>query len=615
MKRFALFALAVLSPLALSGQGVTNIFRDTAEVHVINVDVVVTDPDGRPVTGLTAEDFQLFEDGRPVEISNFFVVEEGRSRPLIAEDVEGREIRVRGDGTAAEAEPAELHLAVFVDNATMRPAHRNRVLRRLDKVLERSWRPGLSVMLVSNERGLEIRQPFTGRREAIAAALDELEGIDSRGLRLEQDREALLEAIGKVNVDAGSGLYDHKEGMYLGTALGPGDEDEGAGNLILSQRDVTAMVAAEAHALVPQMLAYAQASNDEVSGSLKVLHQVVNMLAGLPGRKAVLHVSDGLSLNPAEAVFEAFDRLMEVLPDTPELRGLPEEAKRYDLTEGFEALTAAANAGRVSLYTLDASPPEAVRRGGAEVSSKTRNLRFSSTEERNQQESLVIMADGTGGRAALSNSMLDTTLTGLFEDFASYYSLGYQVDREPGRERHIEVRMVDPERNLTARHRKTMRDQTPEQRMAELTMAALMLGALDNPLEIELEAQAAEPTDDGNFLVPVMIRIPLGNLVLVPGAQEHQAHVSMYVAVVDEKGRTSEVTRQMCPIRIPNSELLVALGRHAGCGLRLLMRSGEQTVAVGVRDELSSRDSTVRLAMEVGASGDDGGADAARGSR
>src|SRR5947209_15022876 len=45
------------------------------EVSVVNVDGTVTTPAGAPVRGLTRDDFQLFEDGVPQPITNFYGVE------------------------------------------------------------------------------------------------------------------------------------------------------------------------------------------------------------------------------------------------------------------------------------------------------------------------------------------------------------------------------------------------------------------------------------------------------------------------------------------------------------------------------------------------------------
>jgi hypothetical protein len=42
--------------------------------EVVRIDVVVVDDSGAPVRGLTAADFQLFEEGRPLPITSFEAV-------------------------------------------------------------------------------------------------------------------------------------------------------------------------------------------------------------------------------------------------------------------------------------------------------------------------------------------------------------------------------------------------------------------------------------------------------------------------------------------------------------------------------------------------------------
>jgi VWFA-related protein len=49
--------------------------RFKSDVTVVEVDVVVTDKSGRPVRGLGREDFEISEDGRPVEIATFSAVD------------------------------------------------------------------------------------------------------------------------------------------------------------------------------------------------------------------------------------------------------------------------------------------------------------------------------------------------------------------------------------------------------------------------------------------------------------------------------------------------------------------------------------------------------------
>ena len=50
---------------------------ESIEVRVVNVDVVVADRDGKPVTGLTKDDFEIFEDKKPQVITNFYEVRGG----------------------------------------------------------------------------------------------------------------------------------------------------------------------------------------------------------------------------------------------------------------------------------------------------------------------------------------------------------------------------------------------------------------------------------------------------------------------------------------------------------------------------------------------------------
>ena len=50
----------------------TDMFVDTVDVKVVEIDVVVTDRRGRPVGGLGREDFEVSVDGAPVEVANFY---------------------------------------------------------------------------------------------------------------------------------------------------------------------------------------------------------------------------------------------------------------------------------------------------------------------------------------------------------------------------------------------------------------------------------------------------------------------------------------------------------------------------------------------------------------
>lgn len=136
--------------------------------------------------------------------------------------------------------------------------------------------------------------------------------------------------------------------------------------------------------------------------------------------------------------------------------------------------------------------------------------------------------------------------------------------------------------------------------MTDRTLAAVTLGVADNPLGIELETQPQEPRDEGSFLVPVMIRIPIGDLVLMPDADHHAAQISVFSVVRDDNGGLSDVHDRVYPIEIANDQLLSAVGQHAGFVLGMVLRKGPHRIAISIRDNNSMMESTAYVDVDVG---------------
>ncbi len=615
--RFAAIGLAVASMLLAGGAATDEeiwktIFSGSTEVNVVNVDVVVTDADDRPVTGLTKQDFELFDGKKPVEISNFFAVENGGTVPLHTVPLGDTGTGAGGDQPpaadlppaqappreAAEAQP--LHLIILVDNVNLRAANRSRIFSRMREFLLARRRLGARVMLMSNDRSLVVRQGFTAVPHEIFVALSELEESAAASPRFDVDRRGLLRAIEKVDVEAGSGLFGTKD--FAGQEVSPNNDSD-----VSEQRVLTNRVAAEALALFPQIQAYSRQRLQHTLDTLRVLRQLVDTAAGLPGRKSVLYVSDGLSLKPGEAIYEAYSRRFAALTDIGARVHIDAEAARDDAGAELGSLLDHANAGRVAFYTLDASPPASLAYGAAESDLGSGgnfgswNDSMASTEEHNEQQSLRLLAQGTGGRFGSTQTSWQAVLSGIVSDFDNYYSLGFvALSATEHDQRRLTVKVRG--RDLVVRHRSSFRDKPVSARTTERTRAALLIDTIENPFDIALVTDQPQAQDDGTFLVPLAVNIPLGKLVLLPGKTEHQGRVSMFVAVRDERGRTSEVNRHLCPIRIPNSDVLTALGQSATCGLRLRMRRGPQRIAVSVLDELTALDSTVHLTLDVGSS-------------
>ena len=105
----------------------TGPFRDTIDVEVIEIDVMVTDRRGPPVRGLERDDFELRVDGRPIKISNFPNSQFYRST------------RRPADPDVAVEAPSLLTTVLYLDSPNTHAHHRERLLRRLEEALE-PWR-------------------------------------------------------------------------------------------------------------------------------------------------------------------------------------------------------------------------------------------------------------------------------------------------------------------------------------------------------------------------------------------------------------------------------------------------------------------------------------------
>jgi|GEM_PF-1519272 VWFA-related protein len=580
-------------------------FGETTRVNVVNVEVMVTDKDGKPVRGLDRDTFQVLEDGQPVEISNFFTVDGGESQSLTT-----------ASGTAPTApeeafppvapkpqEERKLHLIVYVDNINLAEVSRSRAFARLREFLVENWRENAEVMLVSNERQLVVRHGFTPVPHDIFAALAEMEKVVSQSARFDVDRRALIRAIELIPIEEGSGLFGTKQREGSG---GSDLDSSGGNNRGGSQEELTEEVTRSAQAIKPQIRAFAQQRYKAVLDSLRTLARFVDLAAGLPGRKSIIYVSDGLSLRPGQAIWEAFANRFQVLGELGATTNPEAESRSTDATPAFQQLVRHANAQQVTFYTVDASLPAASQRNAAESQGSVGNFAswadsMATTEERNSEESLILMAEGTGGRYGLSNAAFASTLEGIFTDFDNFYSLGYVADPVPdGQDRRIKVKLKDPKSPYRVRYRHSFRDKSLLEKAAESTRTALILDSFDNPLDVVLEAQTTVPTEAGDqFIVPLLVKVPLNKVILLPGEESHRAKVSLFLAVRDGQGRTSAVQHHLCPIQIPNAEMPGALANSGACGIRLQMRGGSQKIVVSVLDEIAAVKSTVNLALEV----------------
>lgn len=556
---------------------------ETVEVNVVNVEAYVTDKQGNRVTDLRREDFQLFDDGKPVNVDYFEAIV---PKPAGAGPAAGA-TGAAGKATPAGAASAEpLNLIVYVDNAEIRPANRARVLRQLSEFVSGQLGPGDRAMIATNDLGgLRVRLPFTSDPAVLSAALDQLEALSVRGDETERARRLALEAMMTLQEES---LAD------------PVDPVPCPQNIVTP-----------AHS-------FASVRRQEILHSLGALTVMVNSLSGMPGPKALLHVSDGLPITPGEELFEFLFQLCggaggtaglgtsvgqvggqqdpaltvhDALSFGPQSYQASSQAamdaQGYSISKNLATLAAHANAQRVTLYTLQASGLEGTNAADPSFGPRERLFQFASmgsVERKSRQDSLLTLADATGGKAMINANDFRGDLAQMRQDFSSYYSLGYNASsRGDGREHRLELKVK--RQGLTVRHRRSYRDKSPGERTADRTLSALLSGVEDNPLEITVELGDQLKEQNGKYLVPVKLRIPLFKLSISNQQETYEGSLRLMVVTRNDKGEISAVRQLAVPISIPRSELLTAMGQYYLYTLSLQLPPGEQRVAVAVRDE------------------------------
>jgi VWFA-related protein len=624
--------VAALAP-ALSAQAPPSQegFGEQVQVDVVNVDVFVTDKDGNPVPGLEKKDFEIREDGKRVEITNFEVID----RVASAAPAAGSDPQMPSMSLAADTVPADaMQLVVYIDNFNIRPAHRARVLRQARDFLTRELHPSDRVMLVTYDLGLQVRLPFTTDRAALGRALDGIERLAANGQEVERARRAALQQI--LDIQERSRSTDGLEsrisnaGGSQGGGGGGGDageeaEEEGEEIDPLCPMDI-----------VQPARTYAETSRQQILSNIAALKVMVNSLSGLPGRKTLLHVSDGISVTPGEELFQALFELCGgggatsglsgsmgggttpvdtgALGSTGSYRGQSAltDAQAYSTAREWSALAAHANTHRVTLYTLQASGLEATAASAADAGPGDRMLQLSTVfniEMQNRQSSLSVMAADTGGRSIFNANDVRPDLARMRDDFNRYYSLGFTPRKSgDGREHRIEVRVKG--KGLRVRHPLSYRDKPAMERAVDRTLAALFFGSEDNPLEVSLEIGEIAPAAQGGYTVPVRLRIPLRKLFFRQTEESYEGKLRLLVATQSSEGATSKVRQVQVPVKVPLEKALVAFGQDYVYELALTMSPGEQRVAVAVRDEGTEQTSFLARGLRVG-----GGEGALRGQR
>jgi VWFA-related protein len=409
------------------------------ETELVQIDVVVTDKDGKLVSDLRREDFELLEDGKRQQITHFAA---GTSkRPATWLKVERRPADASANDGKTVATTTETlvgrYLVIAVDDYHLAPENLLIAKRTLHRFLNEQMVPGDQVAVVTTSGNVGLFQQFTNERSVLERAINRL-SVQTRSATSVMDVPRITdyqaELIDRGDMDALDLAVSEIMRLEPMPSPPPGGGRGGRGGFSpasgsgASPRERAIMQAqSKARLIVSQNASYTRTT-------LTTLESVIRNLRTLPGRKMMVLLSDGFFL------------------------GGNSSSQLFDLRRIIDAATRAG----VVIYSIDARGLVAKPPGGDASEPSNFDPGMPGVRERIENSAIEAKRDGiyslardTGGMAFFNNNDLNLGLQRVLDDNEIYYVLAYEPpeSRRDGRFHRIDVRIPD-QPNLKVRTRK-----------------------------------------------------------------------------------------------------------------------------------------------------------------
>src|SRR5271168_4896952 len=352
---------------------------------LVRIDVEVTDKSGKPIKGLTANQFTITDEGKPQAITSFSFADIEAIETATADETKPIVVAVDNDGPnspSADAISDALRdrrlIVLFFDLTSMQTDDLIRAHDAADKFVKQQKTKADVVAVVVFSTRINVLANFTNDRTVLNKAIALLTPDNSANL------------ASPLYAAATNGEYDVQE--YTGAAYTP---DETEFNVFNTDQ------------------------------KLEAVEGLADVLGGIPGRKALVEFTGGITQTGEE--------------NRTQLRAATDAANRADVSiysidsrgllaapPGGDTTTNAATG--TSLFT------------GASV--------FHQTDQReDSRDTLATLSTDTGGKAFFDLGDLSDAFPAIQRDNGGYYLVGYNLGpdvKHDGRWRSIRVKVNVP---------------------------------------------------------------------------------------------------------------------------------------------------------------------------
>jgi VWFA-related protein len=438
---------------------------------LIQLDVTVLDKDGKVVTNLRPEDFELYENGKAQKIANFSFV----SKLVGGASTSGASTNTVSTTTGAvplKRGDVRRTIALVVDDMNLSFASVYYTRKALLHFVDEQMVPGDLVCVIRTGGAVGALQQFTSDKAVLRAAINKIRWNPFSNIDA-------LTSIGQTDSEITDKFSRESDQLLYGkqnTVIHPHD------NIDQIQKQT---LNASRNASMSAQAIYTQSS-------LGTLKYIIQGMKELPGRKAMMLFSDGINIGD-------------------ESNNKSRAPAIYDF---LQSVADAANRSSVTIYAFDARGMRAMTIAASDSTyevidgHRTQKLKQRERDFRDAQDGLAYLSNQTGGTALLNSNDLNGGIDRALEEQSGYYLLGYVPDAEtfdPGKRKFnkFEVKVKQP--NLKVSYRSGFFNNESPQPSAEVDAdkaiaRSLMSPFAENAITLGVNALYANDPTSGPYI-------------------------------------------------------------------------------------------------------------------
>ncbi|HEX8772339.1 MAG TPA: VWA domain-containing protein [Pyrinomonadaceae bacterium] len=562
-------------------------------VNLVQVDAVVTDNNGKQVTDLSADDFEIYEDEKPRQIVNFSYVSKQMLRGTPAAAKPAPAVAAAKNGPPPPpAPPVRLRpeqvrraIALVVDDLGLSFESSHYVRDALRKFVDEQMLPGDLVAIIRTGAGMGALQQFTSDKRQLYAAIERVRfNLSSRSF-------SAFAPIGnetriKVPVAQGSdGNVRFGADLLASLIKQPGKEANDYREEIFSV------------------------------GTLGALNFIVRGLKDLPGRKSVVLFSDGFKMYNAEntgnqRIIDSLQRLTDlanrasVVFYTIDPRGL--QTLNMTAADNLSGPLAAGNPK--DMNTLgDLSPVQFMADVERGISDRRKEF-FES------QQGLNYLAQQTGGFLVKNNNDISGAVRRVLND-EGYYLIGYRPDETTfkadgsgNRFHNLKVRVKRP--GLHVRTRKGFYGVTDaEARPVRRTATEQLYAALTSPfssgdVRLRMTSLFGYDPQKGSF-AQSLLHIDGHDLTFAEETEGtfkgfYKTRIDIMAMTFGDNGVVVDQDDKVYTIRVPPQDYQRTVAQGITYSVSLpIKKAGAYQLRIAVRDTVTQRVGSANQLIEI----------------